>query len=33
MYGPTVAGDKYRVNGELGKVLYQLTEEDLADPK
>lgn len=28
----TVAGNKYRVNGELGQVLYQLTEEDLADP-
>lgn len=24
--------DKYRVNGEIGKELYQLTEEDLADP-
>lgn len=29
----TLVGDKYRVNGELGKELYQLTEEDLADPK
>ncbi|OQE85796.1 hypothetical protein PENNAL_c0023G00096 [Penicillium nalgiovense] len=28
----TVVGDKYRVSGELGKELYQLTEEDLADP-
>jgi hypothetical protein len=28
----TVVGDKYRVNGELGKELYQLTKEDLADP-
>ncbi|KAJ5347425.1 uncharacterized protein N7506_000678 [Penicillium brevicompactum] len=33
LYRHSVAGDKYRVNGELGKVLYQLTEEDLADPK
>jgi hypothetical protein len=28
----SVVGDKYRVSGELGKELYQLTEEDLADP-
>ena len=28
----SVVGDKYRVGGELGKELYQLTEEDLADP-
>ncbi|KAJ5367721.1 hypothetical protein N7541_001662 [Penicillium brevicompactum] len=32
MHKITVAGDKYRVNGELGQVLYQLTEEDLANP-
>lgn len=25
---PTMVGDKYRVNGELGKHLYQLKEED-----
>lgn len=29
----SVVGEKYRVGGELGKELYQLTEEDLADPK
>ncbi|KAJ5400957.1 hypothetical protein N7465_011446 [Penicillium sp. CMV-2018d] len=28
----TVVGDKYRVSGELGKELYQLTEDDLANP-
>lgn len=28
----TVVGDKYRVSGELGKELYQSTEEDFADP-
>ncbi|KAJ5555618.1 hypothetical protein N7535_008052 [Penicillium sp. DV-2018c] len=28
----SVVGDRYRVSGELGKKLYQLTEEDLADP-
>ena len=27
-----VGGNKYRVSGDLGKELYQLTEEDLADP-
>jgi hypothetical protein len=30
LQGSTV-GEKYRVNGELGRDLYQLTEEDLAD--
>jgi hypothetical protein len=29
--GSTV-GEKYRVNGELGRDLYHLTEEDLTDP-
>ena len=29
--GSTV-GEMYRVNGELCRELYQLTEEDLADP-
>lgn len=28
----TTLDEKYRVNGEIGKELYQLTEEDLADP-
>ncbi|KAJ5696873.1 hypothetical protein N7536_007285 [Penicillium majusculum] len=27
----TVVGDKYRVSGELGKELYQLTEDDLTN--
>lgn len=26
-------GEKYRANGEVGRVLYQLTEEDWADPE
>ena len=29
----SVVGEKYRVDGELGKELYRLTEKDLADPK
>lgn len=28
----SVVGEKYRVGGELGRELYQLTEEELADP-
>ncbi|KAJ5392262.1 hypothetical protein N7509_007752 [Penicillium cosmopolitanum] len=28
----TSVSEKYRINGEIGKVLYQLTEENLADP-
>lgn len=28
----TTVGEKYRVEGELGKQLYQLNSEDLADP-
>ncbi|KAJ5674420.1 uncharacterized protein N7477_004354 [Penicillium maclennaniae] len=30
LQGSTV-GEKYRVNGDLGRYSYQLTEEDLAD--
>lgn len=28
-----LAGKKYRIGGETGRVLYQLTQEDYADPE